>query len=95
MRVLVSSVGAPVDAQLRTYAEYRIFSTLATHDNVAGARVELRAENDSVQCNVRVTLAPRGSVQAQASAAHPAAAVDRVAEQLTELIDEQRSSISS
>ena len=95
MRVLVSSVGAPLDAQLRTYAEYRIFSTLATHDNVAGARVELSSENDTVQCHVRVTLAPRGSVQARASAAHPAAAVDRAAEQLAALIDEQRPAISS
>jgi ribosome-associated translation inhibitor RaiA len=95
MRVLVSSVGGHLDAQLRTYAEYRIFSTLSTHDNVAGARVELRTEQDTVQCDVRVTLAPRGSVQARASAPHAAAAIDRAAEQLTALIDGQSPAISS
>ena len=95
MRVLVSSVGGPLDAQLRTYAEYRIFSTLATHGNVAGARVELRTDNGTVQCHVRVALDPHGSVQARTSAAHAAAAIDRAADRLAALMEEQRSAISN
>lgn len=94
MRVLISSFGRPLNPQLRTYAEYRIFSTLATHDNVVGARVRLHTEDDAVQCTVHVTLSPRGSVHAHTSGAHAAAAIDRAAERLAELMAEQRTAVS-
>ena len=95
MRVVISSHGRPLGAQIRTYAEYRIFSTLATHDNVLGARVRLRADIDAVQCDVHVTLSPRGAVHARTSATHAAAAIDRAAERLTVVMDDQRHAIST
>lgn len=94
MRVVISSRGRPLEPQLRSYAEYRFFSTLAPHDNVAGARVQLRADEEAVQCQVQVMLHPGGSLQARASAPHAAAAIDRAAERVAALIDEQRIVIS-
>ena len=90
MRVVISSRGLPFDTQIRAYAEYRVFSTLATHDNVLGARVRLRRVEAAVQCNVHVTLQPRGSVQARGSAPHAAAAIDRAAERISALMDGHR-----
>ena len=87
--MLISSHGRPLEPQLRTYAEYRIFSTLAAHDNVLGARVRLRAADDDAQCAVHVTLNPHGSLHARATGAHPAAAIDRAATRLAALLDEQ------
>jgi len=93
MRVVISSHGVPFDTQIRAYAEYRLFSTLAAHDNVLGARVRLRRGDDAVQCNVHVTLRPFGSVHARSSATHAAAAIDRAAGRIAALMDEQRLSL--
>jgi ribosome-associated translation inhibitor RaiA len=95
MRVVISSHGLPIDTQIRAYAEYRLFSTLATHDNVLGARVRLRRADAAVQCSVHVTLRPRGSVQARSSAPHPAAAIDRAAERVAAVMDGHRASLST
>lgn len=95
MRVVISSRGLPFDAQIRTYAEYRLFSTLAPHDNVLGARVRLRRVEDAVQCHVRVTLRPRGSVHARGSAPHAAAAIDRAAGRIATRMDEHRAPLST
>lgn len=81
--------------QIRTYAEYRLFSTLAPHDNVLGASVRLRRVDDAVHCNVHVTLRPRGSVHARGSAPHAAAAIDRAAGRIAAVMDEHRLSLST
>jgi ribosome-associated translation inhibitor RaiA len=95
MRVLVSSHGESLDTQVRTYAEYRIFATLSTHDNVLGARVMLRADGGAVRCQVHVMLAADGSVQTHTSGPHAAAAIDRAAERIAALLAEHRVSLSS
>jgi ribosome-associated translation inhibitor RaiA len=95
MRVLVSSHGESLDTQVRTYAEYRIFATLSTHDHVLGARVTLRATGSTVRCAVHVTLATRRSVHARTSAPHAAAAIDRAAERIAALMDRQRVSATA
>jgi hypothetical protein len=95
MRVVISSHGLPFDTQIRTYAEYRLFSTLAPHDNVLGARVRLRRVDDAVQCNVHVTLRPSGSVHARSSAPHAAAAIDRAAGRIAALMDGHQQPLST
>jgi ribosome-associated translation inhibitor RaiA len=95
MRVVISSHGLSFDTQIRTYAEYRLFSTLAPHDNVLGARVRLRHVDDAVQCSVHVTLRPLGSVHARSSAPHAAAAIDRAAERIAAVMHEHRLSLST
>lgn len=95
MRVLVSSHGESLDSQVRTYAEYRIFATLSTHDHVLGARVTLRAGCGVIRCDVDVMLSAPGAVHAHTSAPHAAAAIDRAAERIAALLDEHRASVSN
>ena len=87
MRVLVSSPGEPLDSQLLTYAEYRIFAALAGQRGIRSARVSLhRKAGSPVRCSVRITLEPGGSARASASGSHPAAAIDRAASRITRLM---------
>ena len=86
MRVVVSSVGEPLNQQILSYAEYRIFSALATHDDVVGAQVSLRNTKDEVHCKVHVTLSSSGDVEASTSGSYAAAAIDQAAERLASLI---------
>jgi ribosome-associated translation inhibitor RaiA len=95
MRVVVSSFGEALNQQIRSYAEYRIFSELSTHDDVVGASVDLQAAGDEVQCRVEVTLRSRGTVEARTTASYAAAAIDRAAERLASLIDPRRGALST
>ena len=95
MRIVVSSLGEALDQQIRSYAEYRIFSALAMHDDVTDAHVKLRVADDEVQCSVNVALASRGAIEARASASYAAAAVDRAAARLAVLIDTPRNALST
>jgi ribosome-associated translation inhibitor RaiA len=95
MRVVVSTFGEALNQQIRSYAEYRIFSALSTHDDVVGARVNLHAAGDEVQCSVRVTLNSRSAIEARTSASYAAAAIDRAAERLAALIGARRSALST
>ena len=87
MRVVVSSSGEALNQQIRSYAEYRIFSALAPHDDVLGARVRLRSAGDEVKCSVSVMLAARADIEARTSGSHAAAAIDRAAERIAALIE--------
>lgn len=95
MRIVVSSLGEAINQQIRSYAEYRIFSALSMHDDVTDAQVKLRVSADEVQCSVNVSLGSRGAIEARASASYAAAAVDRVAARLAELIDAPRNALST
>ena len=94
MRVVVSVSGDSLNPQLRSYAEYRMFSTLAMRDEVRGARVDLRAEGDAVTCTVQVTLTPHRSIEARTSATHATAAVDQAAAQIAALISSRDGAVS-
>ncbi len=86
MRVVVSSFGEPLNQQILSYAEYRIFSALSTHDDVLGADVSLRATNGEVQCRVHVNLTSRDPIEARKSGSYAAAAIDGAAERLASLL---------
>jgi len=86
MRVVVSSFGEPLDQQILSYAEYRIFSTLSTHDEVVDAVVSLRNTDSQVQCSVHVTLRPSGAIDARTSGSYAAAAIDQAADRVAALL---------
>jgi hypothetical protein len=88
MRVVVSSVGEPLNQQILSYAEYRVFSALATHDDVLGAHVWLRNTDDGVQCSVHVTLNSSAGIETRTSGSHAAAAIDRAAERVASLVEQ-------
>lgn len=95
MRIVVSSSGGALNQQTRSYAEYRIFSALSMHDDVLGAHVKLRDSGDEVQCSVHVSLTSRAAIEARASAAYAAAAVDQAAARLAELMGTPRNALST
>jgi hypothetical protein len=86
MRVVVSSYGEKLNQQICSYAEYRVFSALSTHEDVLGAHVSLLAARNEVQCSVHVRLSSRDAIEARTSASYAAAAIDQAAEQVVSLI---------
>jgi hypothetical protein len=86
MRVVVSSSGEPLNRQILSYAEYRIFSALSTHDDVLDARVSLCAAHGEVQCSVHVNLTARDPIEARTTGPHAAAAIDGAADRLASLL---------
>lgn len=88
MRVYVSSsLNDVVSPQILAYAEYRIFSALARYAEVREAHVVLHSDEPggAVQCAVTIEDAA-GSTQASAKGVQPAAAIDRAAERVSELM---------
>lgn len=87
MRIEVHSDDT-VNAQARTYAEYRVFAALAPFaENVTRARVGLRrVERDGccerISCTVTIVLQKSGSIRISATAAHAYAAINRIIERI-------------
>ncbi len=87
-RITVVTEDDAINAQARTYAEYRVFATLARHTrNVRRVRVVLRHVDargtcDEVACTVTVALEPAGSFRIRATGPHVYAAINRAVERL-------------
>ena len=92
MRIEVIGEDQSSNAQARTYAEYKVFATLARHTrHVRGARVVLRRGKrngtcDTVACAVTVALVPSGSVRTRARGQHAYAAINRAVERIGDLM---------
>jgi len=77
-----------INAQARTYAEYRVFATLTRHrQDFRCARVVLgQKENaercSAVTCSVSVALQPSGALRTRVSGPHTYAAINRAVERL-------------
>jgi ribosome-associated translation inhibitor RaiA len=87
MRVYVSSSSAAIKPQILAYAEYRIFSVLARYSHVREAQVVLNSEEPggAVRCSVTIGDAA-GSTRASAKGMQAAAAIDRAAERVSDLM---------
>jgi len=87
-RITVVSEDDAINAQARTYAEYRAFAILARHiRNVRRVRVLLRQVDtgetcDKIACAVTVTLEPAGVLRIRATGPHVYAAINRAVERL-------------
>ena len=87
-------VGDAINAQARTYAEYRVFSALTRHARkFRRVRIALRAGQhgtcDTVTCAVWVALQPTGCVRVKATQPHVYAAINRAIERLGEILGDQ------
>jgi hypothetical protein len=85
MRIDVIARGEPGQAQVRAYAEYRLFATLTPHtQRVRSARIVLRRDpagaSQEIVCSVTVKLEPSGSIRMRANGTPASAAIDRAAE---------------
>ena len=92
MRIQVVGEDESIDAQARTYAEYRVFAALARHTpRVRSARVvlrrgERRGRCDTVVCAVTVELEPSGSVRTRAFGPHAYSAINSAVERIGDLM---------
>lgn len=81
-----------INAQARTYAEYRVFAALARHTrSVRRVRVVLRHTDargscDKVICVVTVGLEPVGSLRIRVRGPHVYAAINRAVERLCDAL---------
>jgi ribosomal subunit interface protein len=88
-RIAVVSEDDAINAQARTYAEYRVFAVLARHArNVCRVRVVLQQADagdtcDEVACAVTVTLEPSGVLRIRATGPHVYAAINRAVDRLS------------
>jgi ribosome-associated translation inhibitor RaiA len=79
------------NAQVRSYAEYRLFAALARHTRqVRSARVTLlRDEHNGtcdIVCAITVGLTSEGTVRTHASAAHAYAAINCAVDRIGDLL---------
>jgi ribosome-associated translation inhibitor RaiA len=92
MRIEVIGEDESSNAQVRTYAEYRVFATLVRHaSRVRGARVVLRRGErngtcETVVCAVTVALDPSGSLRTRSRGQHAYAAINRAVERIGDLM---------
>lgn len=80
-----------INAQARTYAEYRVFAALARHTRSVRVRVVLRHTDarvscDKVTCVVTVGLEPAGSLRIRVRGPHVYAAINRAVERLCDAL---------
>lgn len=87
MQFRLTGNGLAISNQLRAYAEYRFFTSTARYaSGVAVVQMTLRQDGDVYFCIAVIDLAPSGALSIQASAPHPNAAIDRVAERAARLL---------
>jgi ribosome-associated translation inhibitor RaiA len=89
MQIEVVGAEPHLTAQIRTYAEYRVFSRLAPlAREVATVLVVLTRSRDDryTVCAVSADLGPAGCVRARTRHAHPTGAIDAAADRLAEAL---------
>jgi hypothetical protein len=91
MRIEIIDEDESASAQARTYAEYRLFATLARHAaGIRSVRVVLgercKGAAGRTTCVVNVVLEPSGSLVVRAHGLHLHGAIDRAAERMGDLI---------
>ena len=92
MRIDVIGEDETITAQVRAYAEYRLFATLARYTQlVRSVRVVLRRAGrdrtgNQIVCAVTVALEPSGYARARASKPLAYGAIDRATERIGDLM---------
>ena len=84
MRIPLTGKNVMITDQLRTYVEYRLFTSVARYEAlIRGINVTLGhnpGKGGRFLCVVALDLGPGGQIRIRASGAHPNAAIDRAAE---------------
>lgn len=93
MRIMLTGKDVAVTEQLRAYAEYRMFTSIARYEPLVRAvNVTLRRHTDHQDrflCLVSLDLSPSGQITTRASAPHPNVAIDRVADRVASLLGQR------
>jgi hypothetical protein len=81
MQFMLTANGLAISSQLRAYAEYRFFTTIARYASAIGiVRMTVRCDGDVYFCTAAVDEARAEGFTVQARAPHPNAAIDKVAD---------------
>jgi ribosome-associated translation inhibitor RaiA len=97
MQFVLTGSGLVISHQLRAYAEYRFFTSIARYAaGVDAVHVALRLDGGVYRCTAAIELASFGPLTIHARAPHPNAAIDRLADRAARLLSrrEPRSSVS-
>jgi ribosome-associated translation inhibitor RaiA len=92
MRIEVIGDHESTSAQVRAYAEFRVFTALARHSqsvrsaSVVLQRVACERAGDGVVCAVTIALDPSGSVRIRVCGHYPYGAINRAAERVDSLM---------
>ena len=92
MRIEVTGKNDSATPQIRAYAEYRLFTTLARHARVIQRVCVILGSPDpqtggALTCEVDVSLRASGSARVLAQGPHMHAAIDGAAERIGYVID--------
>jgi ribosome-associated translation inhibitor RaiA len=94
MQFMLTGSGLTISNQLRAYAEYRFFTSIAPYaSGLAVVQMTLPQDGDVYFCTAAIDLAGPGALTIQTRAPHPNAAIDRVAERAARLLS--RRTVSS
>jgi ribosome-associated translation inhibitor RaiA len=105
MRIDVHDTGNHFDDQRRAYAEYRVFSTLATLVDVvcqvgvglarAADAAESSTSRDVFACSASIRLCSGRQMDAAAHAQHPYEAIDRAARRIAAVANSHADAIAA
>ena len=92
MRIEVTGTNDSVSPQIRAYAEYRLFTTLARHARVIGRVGVILGSSEqqasgALMCEVEVRLQASGFASVLAHGPHMHAAIDLAAQRIGYVID--------
>jgi len=92
MRIEVTATNDSVSPQIRAYAEYRLFTTLARHAGaIRNVRIILGSSDPQagggLTCEVDVGLQASGSARVVAHGSHMHVAIDSAAKRIGHLMD--------
>jgi ribosome-associated translation inhibitor RaiA len=87
MQFLLTADGLAISNQLRAYAEYRFFTKVARHaSTISVVQITVRCDGDVYFCTAAVDETRAEGFTVQARAAHPNAAIDKVADRAARLL---------
>lgn len=94
MRIVIRMLPSSAERQLRVYAEYRVFSRLASlAREIASVRVAIRRATDgATECAITADLGQAGRTRARSRKPGPSGAIDAAVNDLAEITSERLAS---
>lgn len=94
MRIVIRTLPSSAGSQLRVYAEYRVFSRLASLTReIASVRVAIRRATDgATECAITADLGQAGRTRARSRRAEPSGAIDAAVHDLVEVTSQRLAS---
>jgi hypothetical protein len=94
MRIVIRTLPSSAGTQLRVYAEYRVFSQLASlAPEIASVRVAIRRATDGcTECAITADLGQAGRTRARSRKLEPSGSIDAAVNDLAEVTSDRLAS---